>query len=87
MGLTKEYFACIMMLDWTTEKILIVRQLLHSLPYKIKDIDFYPGSTRKFVTCGIQHMCFWSVSGANLEYQVGELTIPRSYANSGAGTY
>ena len=67
-GLTKEYFACIMMLDWTTQRVLCVRQLLHSLPYKIKDIDFFPGSSRTFVTCGIQHMCFWQLSGKNLEY-------------------
>ena len=87
VGLTKEYFACIMMLNWTTQKILVVRQLLHSLPYKIKDIDFYPGSTRNFVTAGIQHMCFWRLSGTNLEYQVGELTIPRSYTNMGGGAY
>ena len=25
VGLTKEYYACIMMLNWTTQKILVVR--------------------------------------------------------------
>ena len=85
--MTKEYYACIIMLDWTTQKVYLVRQLLHSLAYKIKDIDFYPGSTRNFVTCGIQHMCFWRLSGSNLEYQVGELTIPKTYTNAGAGTF
>ena len=39
------------------------------------------------MTCGIQHMCFWKLSGASLEYQVGELTIPKSYSNMGGGTF
>jgi len=65
------------MLDWTTQEVYFIRQMLHSLPFKIKDIDFYPNSTKLFVTCGIQHMCFWRLSGKNLEYSIGEFTIPK----------
>lgn len=66
-----------MMVDWTTQQVLVYRQILHSLPFKIKDVAFFPGSTRRFVTCGIQHMCFWGHSGRNLESITGELTLPR----------
>ena len=66
-----------MIMDYTTQNVNIYKQIIHSVPYKIKDVVFYPGSTRKFVTCGIQHMCFWRQSGRNLEYHVGELQIPR----------
>ena len=59
--------------------------MLHSLVYKIKDADFLPGSTRKFVTAGIQHMCFWTLNGTSLEYHVGELTIVKAINNVGAG--
>jgi hypothetical protein len=30
-------------------------------------------------------MCFWKFNGQNLEYTVGELTIPRAFVNSGLG--
>ena len=52
-----------------------MRQMLHSLPFKIKDIEFQPGSSRNFVTCGIQHMSFWHLSGNNLQNHCGELTV------------
>jgi hypothetical protein len=53
IGLTKDFLPVIMIIDYTTQNINIYRSLLHTLPYKIKDVVFYPGSTRKFVTCGI----------------------------------
>lgn len=31
-------------------------------------------------------MGFWKLSGTNLIYQVGELTIPKAFRNVGAGT-
>ncbi len=49
-----------MLLDFTTQSILIYRQIMHSLPFKIKDLDFFPQRTRTFVTCGAKHLCFWS---------------------------
>ena len=72
------------MLDWTTQKLLCIRQMLHSLPFKIKDIDFCPGSTRNFVTCGIQHMTFWHLSGNNLESSHGQLAIAKNLVNRGS---
>ena len=75
----------LMLLDWRLQRILSVRQMLHSLVFKIKDADFLPGSTRKFVTAGVQHMCFWTLNGTSLEYHVGELTIVKAVNNAGGG--
>jgi hypothetical protein len=59
----------ISMVDWTKgNKVLFTRQFLHSLTFRIRDIEFMPDSTRTFVTAGIQHLCFWRLSGSNLEY-------------------
>ena len=74
------------MLSWKTQRLLCAHIFLHSLPFKIKDIEFIPGSTRRFITSGIQHMGFWKLSGNNLIYQVGELTIPKVFKNIGGGT-
>ena len=85
VGVTKDYKQVLMLLDWRLQRILSVRQMLHSLVFKIKDVDFLPGSTRKFVTAGIQHMCFWTLNGTSLEYHVGELTIVKAVNNAGGG--
>jgi hypothetical protein len=53
VGLTRDYLQVIMIIEWTTQNVIMYRQILHSLPFKIKDVSFFPGSTRRFVTCGI----------------------------------
>lgn len=86
VGLTKEFYQMITMVDWTlNNKVYFTRQFLHSLPYRIRDIEFFNNSTRNFITAGIQHLCFWRLSGSNLEYQVGELTIRKVLTNIGHG--
>ena len=50
IGLTEHYVQAIVLVDFITKKIITMRQLLHSLPYKIKDVQFFPNSIRKFVT-------------------------------------
>jgi hypothetical protein len=32
-------------------------------------------------------MCFWTLSGRNLESQIGELTLPRTFTNVGGGVF
>ena len=32
-------------------------------------------------------MCFWRISGVNVEYSVGELTIPKSFSNIGGNKF
>lgn len=32
-------------------------------------------------------MCFWSLTGKNLQYQVGELTVPKAFTNIGTGVF
>ena len=39
------------------------------------------------MTCGIQHLSFWRLNGRSLEYQIGELSIPKSFSNLGGGVY
>jgi hypothetical protein len=81
IALSKDFLQVIMLIDTLTKNILINRQILHSVPYKIKDVVFKPQSTRNFVTCGIQHMCFWKQTGKNLEYQVGQIAVPKGYSS------
>jgi hypothetical protein len=50
------------------------------LPFKIKDAQFVPGYTRRFVTGGIQHLNFWKFNGQTMEYKIGEMTIPKVFA-------
>ena len=40
---------------------------------------------RNFVTVGIQHLCFWKLSGTTLQYHVGELTAKKVMTNIGFG--
>ena len=53
IGVTHEYILSLILLEIDTEHIICQKLFLHSLPYKIKDVDFIPGYTRRFVTCGI----------------------------------
>ena len=87
VGITPEFISTIILMEYTTQTVICQKNFLHSLPYKIKDIGFIPGYTRRFVTCGIQHMNFWKFNGQNLEFTVGELTIPKAFSNIGSGVY
>ncbi len=63
IGVTPEFIASILLIEYTTITIICQKLFIHSLPYKIKDVAFVPGYTRRFVTCGIQHMNFWKFNG------------------------
>lgn len=87
IGVTPEYVLTLILLEIDTQTIICQKLFLHSLPFKIKDVDFLPGYTRRFVTCGIQHMCFWKFNGQSLEFTVGELTIPKAFSNIGQNVF
>lgn len=87
VGITPEYIGSLLFLDSHNREVLCHKQLMHSLPYKIKDVCFEPGLTRKFVTCGLQHINFWSFNSYNMENTVGELTIPKMFTGAGQGVY
>ena len=53
IGVSPEYILTLILLEIDTNNIIVQKMFLHSLPYKIKDISFIPGYTRRFVTCGI----------------------------------
>jgi len=62
---------------------------LHSLAFKIRDIEFYPGETyTDFVTCGIQHLSFWKKHAKFISQEAADLTISNDaiihLANPGA---
>ena len=63
IGVTPEFILSILLIEYTTNTIICQKLLIHSLPHKIKDVAFVPGYTRRFVTCGIQHMNFWKFNG------------------------
>lgn len=53
IGVTPEFVLTIILMEYTTTTIICQKLFVHSLPYKIKDVEFVPGYTRRFVTCGI----------------------------------
>ena len=68
VGLSRDYIQCLLLVNYKRKQIVAMRQILNSLAFKIKDIDFYPNSTQRFVTSGVQHLNFWRLNGRNLQY-------------------
>ena len=68
-GLHKDYYGCVFIIDNTLNKLISYTTLIHTLPFKIKDMDFVTGQTDQFYTCGIQHLSLWNLHGSNLEYR------------------
>ena len=63
IALTRNYTQCVFLIDTEKSKILAAVNHLYSIPFKIKDVIFKPKSRTEFITCGIQHMSFWSYKG------------------------
>lgn len=53
LSITNDYKEMIYLIDSITSTVIGSTNLLHSIPEKIKDLDFFPNSIYKFVTCGI----------------------------------
>lgn len=53
VALSNDYSAIIYLIDSRESRILGSAKLMHSVPYKIKDIEFFPNSIYRFITCGI----------------------------------
>ena len=68
-GLHKDYYGCVFIIDNNLNKLISYTTLIHTLPFKIKDMDFVSGQTDQFYTCGIQHLSLWNLHGNNLEYK------------------
>ena len=67
-GLHKDYYGTIFMIDNNLNKLISYTTLIHTLPFKIKDMDFLSGQTYQFYSCGIQHLSKWNLHGNSLEY-------------------
>ena len=64
LGLSKDYQQVISIVDLMEGVELCRATQIHSLVFKIRDLDFCPGETHtRFVTCGIQHLSFWHKNG------------------------
>ena len=68
-GLHKDYYGFVFIIDNELNKLISFTTLIHTLPFKIKDMDFVSGQTDQFYTCGIQHLSLWNLHGNNLEYR------------------
>ena len=68
-GLHKDYYGLVFVIDNNLNKLISFTTLIHTLPFKIKDMDFVSGQTDQFYTCGIQHLSLWNLHGNSLEYR------------------
>ena len=62
-GINPEYMGIIVLISLVESKTLSYFKSPQALVYKIKDIAFEYYSSTRFVTCGIQHMAFWTING------------------------
>jgi len=85
IGLTRDNIQSIILFDIQNQAILAFKQLLGSAPYKIKAVCFEPKSTRKFITSGIQHLTFWTLTGRHIEPMVGPITMQKGHFLQGGG--
>ena len=68
-GIHQDYYGTVFIIDNDLNKLISYTTLIHTLPFKIKDMDFVSGQTDQFYTCGIQHLSLWNLHGNNLEYR------------------
>lgn len=69
VALTKNYTQVVYLIDTYKCEILGASNLLYSLPFKIKDLEFLPESKTEFITCGVQHMSLWNYKGGLLSFK------------------
>ncbi len=76
IGITNEYTLMIYLIDTLDVKILGCVNMPYTIPFKIKDVQFFPNCIYKFITCGIQHLAVWSLKGGVLSYANLEIENP-----------
>ena len=77
LGQTKDQTIMVFLIDTEIGQILGATDLIYSVPFKIRDICFKPGSVYQFVSCGIQHMAKWTYNGNTLQYSTMAIMNPR----------
>lgn len=60
LGITKTHSSCLFFIDVKQFCLKAVTNFSFSLPFKIKDITFYPLETCQFLTVGINHIAKWT---------------------------
>lgn len=82
VALSEEYLQVILVVDIQEMSVIARATQLHSIPFKIRDIDFCPGpSINRLVTCGVQHLAFWTLSGHYMEHHSAEMNLPSEEAS------
>ncbi|EGR31153.1 hypothetical protein IMG5_116830 [Ichthyophthirius multifiliis] len=76
IAITNECTLIIYLIDTQDVKILGCANMPYSIPFKIKDVQFFPNCIYKFITCGIQHLVVWSLKGGVLSYASLEIENP-----------
>ena len=83
LGQTKDHSMMVFLIDSKIGSILGAVDLIYSVPFKIRDMCFQPGSVYRFVTCGLQHMAKWTYNGNTLQYSACKIQGPKVRKNSG----
>jgi WD40 repeat protein len=69
IALTESYSQMVMLIDNSTGEILGSTEFNYSIPFRIKEVEFWPKSNDEFVTLGFQHLSRWKLNGGLLIYQ------------------
>eukprot|EP00826_Nyctotherus_ovalis_P050814 TRINITY_DN6280_c0_g1_i1.p1 TRINITY_DN6280_c0_g1~~TRINITY_DN6280_c0_g1_i1.p1 ORF type:complete len:168 (+),score=20.72 TRINITY_DN6280_c0_g1_i1:68-505(+) len=77
IALSKHFKQTIAVIDIQEQSIVAFTTLLHTLAYKIRDVEFYPESTSRLVTAGIQHLSLWKIGGKYMKAHCFDLTMTR----------
>eukprot|EP01022_Parablepharisma_sp_SALTPOND_P016773 TRINITY_DN2537_c0_g1_i1.p1 TRINITY_DN2537_c0_g1~~TRINITY_DN2537_c0_g1_i1.p1 ORF type:complete len:1738 (+),score=108.49 TRINITY_DN2537_c0_g1_i1:2814-8027(+) len=77
VGLNKDFRQVVLLADIKQQEVLAMTTLIHALPYKVREIEFYPESTTRLVTAGIQHLTFWKTNGKYMEPRCAEFMIAK----------
>jgi hypothetical protein len=81
LALTERYFTSLLILDTAHSLIIAKADFEYSLPFKIKYVDFVPGSTVDLISCGVRHLAAWKVRGGLLKFEGLSLTGVSSSGN------
>ena len=80
-GIHRDFYAMVFIVDVYLKTTIASVVLVHTLPCKIKDMDFVGNTSDEFYTVGIQHLALWNLRGQHLEYRNIPLKILKSFGD------
>ena len=75
-GIMNDYTGSLYYIDRRGPEILAISNFCHSLPFKIKDLDFLPFKNNEFITVGIQHISVWKYRAGTMEFNELKIEDP-----------